>query len=1104
MDEVACNPLVSIVRVSPPSDSLEEHWEHRWAFEKLIRFSLQRLCGKTAYASLVQETETIPPSLQRVLSRLRSFPAFREDDEQFEEIAAVLTTVFETRFAAKRFDSMHVDDDPSVPGVPTDLLSSIARGVIYTDRRLSQRLPVGHKPHFRGRRNVAAWICFSDRVAELKKRLGEPDDAVEIPLQALANGLALTGLADLLRCLTLELVTAESGLREELVGLDPNKILLAQWELDDTACFVRKRQKDREDDELKSGVASLLMSLNGGLQNENRNYRENLDRITPLGWCVAAGVVSGTLRSNLRLSLLSATPLDEEAVSLFRSLAKFLAEPMSRMENKDLPDESDPWKGLDSLLNDNCHKQSLDFAKQLEAYGRQVGLVVSEPRWSRRFSLVPSEYGDASAEGRRRTWEVNLDVESFQIEPWRIATASTASDHQGYKAEYRSFDKDQSESCWTETRLKGKLISVHIAQPGIASLAGFAVLPAENGDKKHRSGIDSASDEIGENQASRPVVNSQSEPSTESTASDASETTRVSIDIVHSDVPVGWDALTRAKESSWENRAKVERTHYKRIAFVQLQVEPYGSYQHPVYECSQEKLNEFSGGRWSIGKHPDRIDVISPVERRRRRLLTEVLRACELFKVDFLVLPEYSTRPETVNWIQRQLNYRNMETLVWAGTFRLPPYYDVENFPWLQGGRDWASILPIVGGSSHPGIDGTSGIVTRHKKYPSVAYNEIFDPSSSILSAISHESTRITELICSEIFLAMSPTNLLALWKSFDALFQRFGRNEVLEDSEELYVMKDVVSFSRETSLCFDEGRIGEAAKRRRSILFVPSMTPRTVDYAILGQANHLASGMMTVFCNDSGCHSHGQSCFIGEDGWDNEKIKEVRGIPGAGPYHGLTPGFFHQFQADRGWLGTNEQAMVIADVDPTHQFGGKPRPQNLLPPLEMVAHLPILEVGGRKAQADKNVVYGRLSDLPAPDLAQLVRILPWLDGLNWGNQKASDMASRKFVVDRVLQGISRIISRPPNPVNTIGDDQNFILARALLSLAYSVPENSSWLKRRAEAYKTQHASNPVPYPPPVATDWLYVDLDEERADDDECELQVPRVEIEPGQKLSD
>ena len=76
MDEVACNPLKSIVRASPPAEFSPEHWEHRWAMEKLIRFSLQRLCGRTANASLVQVTGAIPPSLKRVLDRLRKFPAF--------------------------------------------------------------------------------------------------------------------------------------------------------------------------------------------------------------------------------------------------------------------------------------------------------------------------------------------------------------------------------------------------------------------------------------------------------------------------------------------------------------------------------------------------------------------------------------------------------------------------------------------------------------------------------------------------------------------------------------------------------------------------------------------------------------------------------------------------------------------------------------------------------------------------------------------------------------------------------------------------------------------------------------------------------------------
>ena len=995
-----------------------------------------------------------------------------------------------------------------MPGVSTDLLSRIARSVIYTDKRLAQRLPASPDAHFSGRRNVSAWICFSDRVVELQKQLDQPDAAVETPLQALANGLMLTGVADLLRCITLELIAAETGLREELASLNPEKVLLAQWNLDDTVCLARTRKNKTTDCSTGSSVASLLEALNAGLRSENRNYKEELSQITPLGWCIAAGMVSGTLRSDLRLGLLSAKPLEQKAVSLFSSLAQFLAAPMSQQENKELPDESDPWKGLYSLLNQSCHEQARDFARQLELYGREVGLVVSEPRWSKRFSLVPAEYSDTTAGSGRRTWEVSLGVESFQIEPWRIATASTRSDTSGRKAECRNIDGDQFESCWTETRLKGKLISVHIAQPGIASLAGFADKKEEE-EETHVGQVDSAGDPISEEPAATTTDNTLPKTSPQSIGPEEPEGNTVPLEMAFSDTTYG-KQLTSEQEKSWNGRSKATGSHYKRIAFLQLQVEPSGSYRHPVYECSQEKLDEVSieksgeipKKKWEYGKHPHRIDVFSPVERRRRRILTEVLRACELFKVDFLVLPEYSTRPETVNWIQRQLDDRNTETIVWAGTFRLPPGFDVENFPWLQGGRDWASVLPVVGRPEHPGLGDPSGIITRHKKYPSVAYNEIFNPSSGILSAISHESTRITELICSEIFLAMSPANLLTLSKTFDALFQRFGRKDLKVGVED-YVLKDVLSFSDQTSLCSDEGRVGEPAKRRRSILFVPSMTPRTVDYAILGQANHLASGMTTVFCNDSGCHSRGQSCFIGEDGWDNEKRKEVPGIPGAGPYHGLTPGFFHQFQADRGWLGADEQAMVIADVDPTHQFGGKPRPQNLLPPLEMVAHLPILEVGGRQSQVDEKIKFGRLTKLPTPDLARLVQILPWPEGLDWGNQKASDMASRKFVVDRVLQGISKIISDPPNPVNTISDSKNHILARALLSLAYSVPENSGWLKRRAEAYKAQHASNPMPYPPPVATDWLYVDLDEDRLDDDESILQVPPVEIEPAQKLS-
>ena len=47
---------------------------------------------------------------------------------------------------------------------------------------------------------------------------------------------------------------------------------------------------------------------------------------------------------------------------------------------------------------------------------------------------------------------------------------------------------------------------------------------------------------------------------------------------------------------------------------------------------------------------------------------------CGNFKVDILVLPEYSVRPETVQWIAKMLPELASKTSIWAGTFRKPPY----------------------------------------------------------------------------------------------------------------------------------------------------------------------------------------------------------------------------------------------------------------------------------------------------------------------------------------------------------------------------------------------------------------------------------------------
>ena len=241
-------------------------------------------------------------------------------------------------------------------------------------------------------------------------------------------------------------------------------------------------------------------------------------------------------------------------------------------------------------------------------------------------------------------------------------------------------------------------------------------------------------------------------------------------------------------------------------------------------------------------------------------------------------------------------------------------------------------------------------------------------------------------------------------------------------------------------------------------------MTTRAADFAVLGQAGFLSAGLTTVFCNAAKHNGCGQSCFVGHDGWDHDTNHDP-GVPGAGPYHGVLPGIFRPYHAEHGWLGHREQAMVIADIDPVYSFEGRPRPQMLLPPLQLVAHLPLIE-----------------SWKPNP-----------------ASKGDSPMCRCKRSVSRVTE-VRKLFDKfhamflSPNArgiKNTIGDGAPHELA-VMLEIIANFGEPQGWLWRRREAYLAGHSANPQDWPPPVAVDWLWIDL--ETSDGQ----QYPIVEVPP------
>ncbi|BBP51391.1 hypothetical protein PHLH3_10170 [Pseudomonas sp. St386] len=148
--------------------------------------------------------------------------------------------------------------------------------------------------------------------------------------------------------------------------------------------------------------------------------------------------------------------------------------------------------------------------------------------------------------------------------------------------------------------------------------------------------------------------------------------------------------------------------------------------------------------------------------------------------------------------------------------------------------------------------------------------------------------------------------------------------------------MNDIKALSARLSITGD-GKTG-----RRSILTVPAATSRSADYWFAGQGCFLAGGTTTVFCNSiDGKTLVGGSCFIGRGSWKTEETA-LGYLSKITPYHGWSKGIYYNNRDDA--LSSKDQALVIADIDPHNMMEGRPRPQTMPSPLQLVAYAPIIE----------------------------------------------------------------------------------------------------------------------------------------------------------------
>jgi DNA primase catalytic core len=490
-------------------------------------------------------------------------------------------------------------------------------------------------------------------------------------------------------------------------------------------------------------------------------------------------------------------------------------------------------------------------------------------------------------------------------------------------------------------------------------------------------------------------------------------------------------------------------------------------------------------------------EFASWAEHRRRRILEKAICACVEFGVEVLVLPEYSVRPDTILWLKDFLKNKTDKFAILAGTYRLfgsksDLYYsDLHNAVLGEFERgdvssnsamdklEKSSILTMLQPVTISGHKHLS-VFTRRKKYPSLAMGEIFNPPgkewsplldlSGLVSeldsirktekmvALSKEdivvlarkcfvTERFAELVCSEIFVVTSPANKTVILGEFKRLRERFG----YPSTDDTTLDNDIEQIVKS---------IGHSADKfdRRTLIIVPAYTTRSADYWIFGQSILLAAGITTVFCAAVSKESKGGSCFIGKSSWENS-VHEANTLQNT-PYCGWSRGIYFNKHTDA--LGQEEQALVIADIDPIYMNEGKPRPQALPVPIQLVAHLPLVECINPSSLIHALQRYSSESYLDKPD-----------ENRNKNFEKLGIYDSTE--VAKVAHAINSTLPSPDILLDPISDAPHTAL-KVGKDMEQFFKDKRPW-QNRLEYWRKNWREMPMYGEPPVLTDWLAVDL---------------------------
>ncbi|GEM_PF-1188866 len=956
-------------------------------------------------------------STNRALLLLRNFPRSRQEIDEVQYLLAV-----ETETAAMR---LHADGHGEFtrPGALAAFLASLAPAVFVrlTAKQLESlpQVPLTQEHEASSdRRVVAAWRHLDHRLEllELALRDGIPDQSRHA-WTALRRGVRAAAITAQVRAVVFEIHLA--GFASPSASVEAP----VEWAIDEP-----------------------LLALDNQETNVGELFRDALApkgrlalaaNITPLGWlAILASQLNlyGIDGSRASVPLAIAVGMQEEMTLLSQQLSASTAE----AEQADEEWPFDAFSTTERFLGSSSFESGLRLLRTVQEYlGYRVRICRSHiwglPPQAKYFSdergrQWPLVRGLIEQFGRDRHIESDEDEQ-------RVWTETSTSDGRlvGVSVLGEAFSKTvgfQRRIDSTEHELGHREIEFKETNDGEA-LDGSVKAPAAQ-----------APDElIGEREVGQsPTVKSESIGipkdgfvGAQDGLSAGGVKKRAVPEPGQDEKLFEW--LRDFQNQEWRNRRASKNPGHVRFAILQFRIDD--SYYHPlldvgfpnsVHENLSDKISfdatcanalaelaEEQAGK--APGHPettaaqraraallksglehnwDRSELLpSWNELRRRRLIESAISACQQFGVDVLVLPEYSVRPDTVEWLRNHLG--NLEgsgtrPSVVAGTYRLhgnpKDLHFSQRFSKIFGEADAKKVFDPQKKSMEksayltllqPAEDvarGFVGVFTRRKKYHSMAMKELINPPSDLWAPLGsleglvssiqlaradlgwppldaqdvvklakrvRPVERMAELICSELFASTHPVNHAIIESEWLTLRRRFGY-DFGEGAASRQVTRDIEQLTDALKL--------DDRTDRRTIFVVPACTTRSADYWIYGQSALLAAGLTTVFCaavfeEGKGVLKGGGSCFIANSSWSSSTENAGR-LLSATPYSGWSRGIYYNRPGDA--LGKKEQALIIADIDPIYMNEGRPRPQALPTPIQLVAHLPVVEIVNEKA----------------------------------------------------------------------------------------------------------------------------------------------------------